>query len=242
MNEWCDMLESLPFKIQYSCFLRLDLAYKHLSTTKRLYDSGLRGAHFGVETFHPQSAKAIGKAFNGVHGQTALETIFYDIFESNVATTTTMIVGLPYESVESIQSGVDWYTTHKNINVHYLPLLIFNNKLVPEDKLRSNEFSRNIQNYDYVFENGELYNWQSPIMNYSVAKSISLEIATKLKNYDSLDSWFGMVYMACSDISPNYFFLNGAHSVRATIRPMISRLNNNYFKLIKNYISQSYSL
>lgn len=237
MNEWCDMLESLPFKIQYSCFLRLDLAYKHLATSKRLYNCGLRGAHFGVETFNESASKSIGKSFNGLYGKKALETIFYDTFESNVATTTTMIVGLPNESIESIYESVNWYSNHKHINTSFIPLSLLNTNLVSEEKIRSNEFSRNIYKYNYKFEENELYNWKSDIMSYTEAKKISYDISTKLNNLDSLDCWFGMVHMSMSDKSPNYFFKNKANLVRNTTRPLISDLNSNYFKLIREYTS-----
>jgi hypothetical protein len=237
MNEWCEMIESLPFNIYYSCFLRLDLAYKHLATTKRLYQCGMRGAHFGVETFHPQSAKSIGKSFNGIYGKSALEKIFYDTFESNVATTTTMIVGLPYETIESVYDSVRWYSEHKHINTSFIPLTLINHNVIPEEKLRSNEFSRNIQKYNYRFENNDIYDWKSELMNFSDAKKISGDISNILNNFDSLDCWFGLVHLAVSDKTPKYFFENKANLVRQTTRPHIESINKNYFNLLKDYVN-----
>ena len=34
MNNWCDMLETLPFNIYYTGFFRLDLLFKYQKTTK----------------------------------------------------------------------------------------------------------------------------------------------------------------------------------------------------------------
>ena len=62
MNEWCDMLETLPFKVKYGGYVRLDLFERYQETAKRLYNNGLRGCSFGLETFHPGAAKVIGKS------------------------------------------------------------------------------------------------------------------------------------------------------------------------------------
>lgn len=65
MQNWCNMLESLPFPIYYTGYFRLDLLHKYQNTAKRLFETGLRGMNLGVETFHEVAARNIEKPFSG---------------------------------------------------------------------------------------------------------------------------------------------------------------------------------
>jgi hypothetical protein len=114
---------------------------------------------------------------------------------------------------------------------------LINHNVIPEEKFRSNEFSRNIQKYNYRFEDNDIYNWKSELMNFSDAKKISGDISNTLNNFDSLDCWFGLVHLAVSDKTPKYFFENKANLVRQTTRPHIESINKNYFKLLKDYVN-----
>lgn len=100
LRELADVVQSLPFKIQYGAYIRIDLLRAHPEQYQLLKDGGLKGAFFGIETFNHESAKIIGK---GLHPEKVIEElhIFKDKFPY-VGTEAGFIVGLPKETKESV--------------------------------------------------------------------------------------------------------------------------------------------
>lgn len=100
-----DIAQSLPFKLEYSTYLRIDLLKAHPEQYTFLKDSGLKGAYFGIESLNYESAKAIGK---GIRTEKAIEELykFKDLLP-HVKTTGSFIAGLPFETKSSIYKWVD---------------------------------------------------------------------------------------------------------------------------------------
>ena len=109
--EKCKMMaeisQSLPFKLEYWAYIRLDLLTAHPETIDYLFGNGLRGATFGIETFNDDSAKFIGKGGNRKRQVETLRTI-KQRWGSSVGLHGTFIFGLPYETPESLQNTIDW--------------------------------------------------------------------------------------------------------------------------------------
>ena len=102
------IVTSLPFEIEYSAYLRHDLIYAHKETATLLRESGLRTAIFGIETLNHESGKAIGK---GLHPEKTKELLYWlknDIWKKEVATTSGFIVGLPYDTPDTINEWSKW--------------------------------------------------------------------------------------------------------------------------------------
>ena len=236
MNEWCDMLESLPFRIRYTGFARLDLAYTNPHITRRLYETGLSGVHFGVETFNYDAAKSIGKGFSAKHGKQALEYIFYDLFQKNVAINVTMIVGLPGENSDSIYSSVNWFQSHPKIHVGFFPLQLANPALVPEHYTLS-EFSKNILDYGYSFSDHAV-NWKNDIMEWKDAVNICYDIMNYKIQTNTLESWSSIMYLNKSQKPPNYFITGNTNQLISKLAPEIEQDNQNYFLTLKKYIEK----
>jgi radical SAM superfamily enzyme YgiQ (UPF0313 family) len=98
-----DIVQSLPFKLRYSAYMRLDLIYAKPEQIQLLSDGGLVGAFFGIETLNPIACKKIGK---GLGPEKTIETL-HRIREKmpHVATHGSLIIGLPGETKETIE---DW--------------------------------------------------------------------------------------------------------------------------------------
>jgi radical SAM superfamily enzyme YgiQ (UPF0313 family) len=231
MNEWCDMLETLPFKIKYSCYLRLDLCHRYPATTKRLYQTGLRGCNFGIETFHPEASKAIGKAFNGKKAKDFLPELFYDIFEKNVCIVTTNIVGLPGEDEKFVFDSVDWYNKNRYIMSVYNPLFM-NKSYGPEDS--PSEFASEYQKYGYSFPDPEKpIHWINSIMDYKTAFRISNEANSRLIRKQALNSWTCLLQFSVSDTEPKDYLLKDTTELQRSNIKKIHELNNLYFDAIR---------
>jgi hypothetical protein len=207
MNEWCDMIESLPFNIYYSCFLRLDLVHKYQNTAKRLYQTGLRGANFGVETFHPVAGKLIEKTFNGQRAKDFLIKVYDDIFEKNANVSIGIIIGLPHEPIESMYETADWLSNEgKMFNASFNPLTIVDPNRGSGSKLMYSKFMRDAEKYGFKWPSKDIFYWKNGAMSYYKAVKIASELQAKF-HYE-VGPWNHVQRLACnSDFSftKNYF-------------------------------------
>jgi hypothetical protein len=64
-----EMAQRLPFKLEWIGYNRLDLIGSKPHTIQLLKDSGLKSSFFGIESFHSQASKIVGKGWNGVRGK-----------------------------------------------------------------------------------------------------------------------------------------------------------------------------
>lgn len=104
----------LPFKIEYWAYIRLDLLAAKPDSIAMLIDSGCRGMYFGIETFNAKTATAIRK---GGSREKLISTIKHikQTWGNQVSLHGSFIFGLPHESVESIQSTIDYLLSDQNV-------------------------------------------------------------------------------------------------------------------------------
>lgn len=129
-----NVVERLPFQPNFTAFIRLDLVISRPQQLELLIKARVWGHFYGVETLHPDAAKAIGK---GMHP----DKIKKGLLETKAAFmdklglyrgTCGMIAGLPYEPVDSWYNSLEWMSenwdcflfwalhisTDKNITTH----------------------------------------------------------------------------------------------------------------------------
>jgi len=101
------IMTSLPFKPRLTAYLRLDIIASKPETIPLLHEMGLSSTNFGIETFNRTAGRAIGK---GADPGLIKETLFQlqDAWGDDVFTTANFIVGLPYESRESLLETYEW--------------------------------------------------------------------------------------------------------------------------------------
>jgi len=239
-NAWCDMVETLPFKIKYSAYLRLDLLYKYQKTARRFYETGLSGCHFGIESFHPVAAKAIGKGFSYKHGKEFLPVVFNDIFEKNVRITTSFVVGLPGETKESLKETFDWLAEHPYFAAWFSGLYLINNQQLTPEQLEKqgitslSAFSKNSKKFGYRFPFPEKpHYWETDIMNFDE----SLDLASRLNSeiYDRAypNSWTIMPYLSNSKLSVADIIKFGNSRCKRLVIPARLKEIETYVELMK---------
>jgi radical SAM superfamily enzyme YgiQ (UPF0313 family) len=198
---WNDMISSLPFKIQYSSYARLDLFHRFPQSARDVCDTGFRGAMFGIESFDPRAAKAIGKAWSAKHAKEFIPVIYNDIFKKNVYMQINFIIGLPYETIHSINNTMTWLEENRH-NYHRAqlnPLTLQPNKVGQE--AATSEFDREYQKYGYQFLNADSENdvrrnfWTSPTMNAHKAFTIAQEWFEKHKDQIKSGVWEAFTYL-----------------------------------------------
>ena len=115
------IIKSLPFKIEFSAWMRLDLLYKNQETIELLKDMGLRTTFFGIESFNSKALKVIGKSMSTTKTKEFLEELYYERWNKEISIFLGMIVGLPHESVDDIQQSVNWLA-ERPFSFHFEPL------------------------------------------------------------------------------------------------------------------------
>lgn len=100
-----DISKRLPFKLEYWAYIRLDLLAAHPETIDWLFDSGLRGCFFGIETFNQETGKLVGK---GGKRERLIDTLRYikSKWGDEAMLHGSFIFGLPHESVDSMQQTI----------------------------------------------------------------------------------------------------------------------------------------
>ena len=180
-----DVTSSLPFKIRWGGYARLDLHYANPDMAAIMKESGQRHTQFGIETFNHQSGKAIGKGLDPEKIKKTLEKLKHE-WKNDVRITTGLIVGLPYETRQTLKDLENYLLSDDcNLDAWVLhPLLLVEESLFGEDPAK----------YGYTFEQGssQILNWKNSEMNFDEAVQIVTEIRNNTKHKCKLNTWSHM--------------------------------------------------
>lgn len=138
----------LPFKFEFLGYIRLDLMWNNREMRDLLLKSGLRAAHFGIETFHDLAGKSVGKGLGKERIMSTLRDIKVE-WEDEVIKKVSMIMGLPEEPLDSIIESVNFLQETDLIdNYSWRPLSI-NFTDILEDENRTSKIDLNPDKYGY---------------------------------------------------------------------------------------------
>ena len=173
VEEFWQMTKTLPFKIRYSTYLRLDLIEAHPQTAAMLQESGLVGAFFGIETFNPEAALMVGKAFSGKKAKEYLPKLMKEIWGNKVSVYCGLIAGFPQETYEDLQATNQWM---RDQGIHcwgWNPLFI--NKVHNFISEYQSEFDRNAESYGFRFLD-DSNNWVTDTTSFVEAQHWAREL------------------------------------------------------------------
>jgi radical SAM superfamily enzyme YgiQ (UPF0313 family) len=145
LEEFAKMVSSLPFKIKYATYLRLDLIEAHRHTEDMLLESGLYGAFFGIESFNKDASALVGKAFSGKKAKDYLPHLLQDRWQGKVKEHLSFIAGIPPETLDDLKETHNWCVDNKITSWKIIPLLL--NK--PDTSVFTSEFERNAEKYGF---------------------------------------------------------------------------------------------
>jgi radical SAM superfamily enzyme YgiQ (UPF0313 family) len=115
VGEWAEMVATLPFKIEWSSYVRIDPFHKYIESMDEMIDSGYRAGFYGIETLCHVAGKAAGKGLNPDRVKELLQ-ILKDKGGDNIWTTAYFILGLPKETHKSLDDTLKWLMTQKIID------------------------------------------------------------------------------------------------------------------------------
>ena len=137
LDAMLEVVKELPFQPKFWAYIRLDLMTKHPHTLTKMYDIGIRGMFFGIETLHLPSGRLIGKGFK-TEKLIEMAQHVRERYGNEIHTTGSFIVGLPGESVESVLN------TQERVYSGELPL-------------------HDAQFWPLTFDNKKYFYWQSDL-------------------------------------------------------------------------------
>lgn len=148
--KYADVVESLPFEVNFGGYLRADLLCNAKRTDfEHLARMRFNSHFYGIESFNYESAKAIGKGGDPEKMKDRLLEI-QDYFKENNGFYHghfSIIVGLPHETRETFADSMDWCKKNWQGNgVNIQPLFIYH----PTKMESSSILSKDYKKYGYT--------------------------------------------------------------------------------------------
>ena len=185
IKSFTDMAKSLPFKLQYGAYLRPDLLHGNPETEDMFLENGLYVCFFGIETFHPDNAKIVGKPWSAKHGKDYLKYIYHDKWKRKIGVTSSLIAGLPNETLEELKDVNKWFSENELSSWIWHPLHVSRSS----DSYKS-EFDINAEKYGFQFNIVEgKSRWQHSTCDELLAIDWTIELTNDIRTTRSLVSW-----------------------------------------------------
>lgn len=179
-----NFLSTIPKQIDsdftWNGFLRADLIWAH-KNHEILFDSGLRNVFFGLESLHPKTSKVIGKGWMGTHAKEWIPYLYNDLWNKKISIEGSFIIGLPYETIDSILKTVDWINQIDVGSLYFFPFNLRNNF---EDGSPVSEFTREYKKYNYTIDNYD--DWTNT--ETGITKQSAIKLAADMNNM-LIDKW-----------------------------------------------------
>jgi radical SAM superfamily enzyme YgiQ (UPF0313 family) len=171
IEELHKVITALSFKIEFSCWMRLDLLYKNPETITMLKEMGLSTVFFGIESFRQDTLKIIGKSLKPEIVKQFLLDLYNVHWNKDVSIFLGMIVGLPHETEEDIFNSVSWLKDTP-FSFHFEPLRLKDSG----GTYYQSDFEKNYNKYGYTINNNT---WCNDVMTQHTAEKIASIINTE---------------------------------------------------------------
>lgn len=229
----------LPFDPVLFAYTRLDLLSKNPDTIPKLYDSGVRGYYFGVETLIPKSRGDIRKPKNFQNEMKTLEEMDRR-YGNTILTHGSFIVGLPGDSIDNIRETARLAKSMPFSTYVFQTLMLYKQA----GNWNLSDLDKNYNQYGYTDcepTNPIFVNWKNQYLDRSQAVELASELnndarsqpsfripaqlAWGLMNYDY--SWEDITEMKYSDLDWHLLSNKLAALIDQYKKLLFSHLQNN---------------
>jgi radical SAM superfamily enzyme YgiQ (UPF0313 family) len=189
ISEFAKIVNSLPFKINYSCYLRADLLERFSDVPYQLAESGLAGAFFGLESLHPYASNLVGKAWSGRKARDYVPHLSHNIWKNQVVVQLAMIIGLPKETEADLISTFNWFEQN---NLHHARVGVLS--MIKNPGSSASEFEKQPEKYGFTFDH--LGRWVNETWTYTEAITAKNMLDQKYRAIGITGSWFATGLLA----------------------------------------------
>jgi radical SAM superfamily enzyme YgiQ (UPF0313 family) len=209
--------KSLPFKLEYWAYIRVDLLAAHPDTLDMLVESGWRAAYCGIETLHERAASIVGK---GGSRQRVLDTLARVKREHGdlINLHGSFILGLPEEPVESIQRTCD-RLVNGDVAVDswsIIPFILFNKA----GTTYHSEFDTHYEKYGYEitgsYPGSNIMPWRNQFTTYEEMMQLRIDTEARGKGSSQANKLHGLASFYIAGLG---FDLDYAHNKDVNIIP-----------------------
>jgi len=197
LEDWCKMVDGLPFKIQYTAYTRADLLHRYQELSRELYKQGMIGSILGIESLNTVAAKSISKPWSAKYAKDFVPYYIHDICGGKTLTSVNFIVGLPGDTIQDGWDWIKWAEENKIPHVSFHPLNLRIPKYFPNEAVYS-EFELEAETkYGYIFPNIEHRNfWINKDMSFIESfKATNKMLAYVHENFPAEQSWAALASM-----------------------------------------------
>lgn len=155
LEKFAGAVKRLDFNPVLSGFARADLFASRKQDWDIMMEMGFTGHHYGIESLNPQSLKVVGKGMNPdklLSGLLEGRDYFkkHGLYKGQVS----LIAGLPYETRDSYDNGINWFKQNwVSENLIVFPLYIPKN----DGRDSASKLSTEWENYGYRETEVDLY-------------------------------------------------------------------------------------
>jgi radical SAM superfamily enzyme YgiQ (UPF0313 family) len=144
ITKFADAVESLPFSPYFTGFLRADLIHSRPKDLTELARMNFIGHYYGIESFHRPSAKSIGKGLDPEKIKKSLVNTkdYFKKINKPYRGTISLILGLPYETIESLEQTKQWLIDNWQGNDFIVFVLTIPNSPDSRDSLISKDYKK----------------------------------------------------------------------------------------------------
>lgn len=185
IQDLIDIRMKTGIEFEWIGYCRLDLIGTNKKTIKLLKDSGLKGAYFGIESFHEAASKLVGKGWNGRYGKSCLLEL-QDQWQDQISFTLAFIIGIGNENSEHIQQTHQWCIDQGIHRWRFNGLNLIRNRTMGNQS----EFDINAELYGYRFTDPmRNHVWSSDHWTSQEAENLAKILNKDANNYAKLAAW-----------------------------------------------------
>lgn len=180
-------IKRLTFQPKFWAYTRLDLIAQNNGLIDKLYDIGLRGIYFGIETLNKRTGLIIGKGFDRAKQINTIKQI-RERYGNQVTMHGSFILGLPEENISSMRQTFN-QLMNESIPLHtfiFHGLNLYKNESVPFNS----ELGKNFKDYGYTElntnPNSPKINWKNTYVDNAIASELANEFNTTAQNSSRL--------------------------------------------------------
>ena len=183
---------SMPFKLQYTSYARLDLIHAYPEQRELISESGAISVAFGIETMNEVAGKKIGK---GLGPKRVKDTLNYcnETWNGKIITSSNFIVGLPGEDEASLRSTVDWLVSDDcPLDIFGFTTLFVRNE---SDGRSDSKIDRDPTKFKMIIHKDK--SWDGEHMNFARASELTREFfndpRVQEKTKFGASTWIGRI-------------------------------------------------
>lgn len=181
-----EVTNSLPFKIRWGGYARLELYANNPEMAAVMQATGAVHNFFGIETFNKRSGEVIGKGMHPDKVKSVLANL-KQIWHNNVSITAGIIVGLPYETRATL-AELEQYLLSDSCAIDAWVI----HPLILVDGMAS-MFGQDPGKYGYHFNRSESrMQWHNSEINFADAVEIATHIRNVTMSKARINSWSHM--------------------------------------------------